>query len=183
MSMWKRNENEEPIAEPRSMPVEPSMSPRPAREAATIGPSISIRGDVSGEEDLIVQGQVEGTVTLRQNNVIVGKEGRIKANVYARVIEIEGQVEGDLHGDEQVVVRRSGNIRGNVVAPRVTLEDGCKFKGSIDMDIGQGVPKAEKKPENLADLKTPDLKTPEIKTPEIKENDDSEAKRPASATR
>ena len=173
MSMWKRTENEEPIPEPRSMPVEPSISPRPSKEAATIGPSISIRGDVSGEEDLIVQGRVEGTVTLKQNNVIVGKEGRIKANVHARVIEIEGQVEGDLHGDEQVVVRRSGNIRGNVVAPRVTLEDGCKFKGSIDMDVGPGAAKAEtKKPEKLADLKPP----------ESIEKDGAPAKQPASAT-
>ena len=130
-----------------------------------------------------MQGRVEGTVSLKQNNVIVGKEGRIKANVYARVIEIEGQVEGDLHGDEQVIVRRSGNIRGNVVAPRVTLEDGCKFKGSIDMDIGKEAPKAEKKPEKLTDLKTPAIKSPDLKTAEIKAKNDSEAKRPASATR
>ena len=173
MSMWKRTENEEPIPEPRSMPVEPSINPAPNQEKPPpSAPSISIRGDVSGEEDLIVQGRVEGTVTLKQNNVIVGKEGRIKANVHARVIEIEGQVEGDLHGDEQVVVRRSGNIRGNVVAPRVTLEDGCKFKGSIDMDLSQAAPKIDKKPDKLADLKTP----------EKKDQGDGEAKRPASAT-
>ena len=172
MSMWKRTENEEHVPEPQSVPIEPTIAPRRTKEAATIGPSISIRGDVSGEEDLIVQGQVEGTVTLKQNNVIVGKEGRIKANVHARVIEIEGQVEGDLHGDEQVVVRRSGNIRGNVVAPRVTLEDGCKFKGSIDMDLSQAAPKIDKKPDKLADLKTP----------EKKDQGDGEAKRPASAT-
>lgn len=133
--MWKKSESGDAVPETKSMPVEPVFSSRPAREAATIGPSISIRGDVSGEEDLIVQGQVEGTVTLKQNNVTVGKEGRIKANVHARVIEVEGQVEGDLHGDEQVVVRKSGDVRGNVVAPRITLEDGCKFKGSIDMDV------------------------------------------------
>ena len=166
MSMWRRTESEEPDNEPQPMPTEPVVTRRPAKGADTIGPSISIRGDVSREEDLIVRGQVEGTVTLKENNVIVGKEGRIKANVHARVIEIEGQVEGDLHGDEQVVVRRSGNIRGNVVAPRVTLEDGCKFKGSIDMDLGQSEQKIEKKPEKLGDLKSPELA----------------AKRPASIT-
>ena len=135
--MWKKSEPEEPVSEPRSTPVDPVVSPRaPRAEAATIGPSITVRGDVSGDEDLIVQGLVEGTVTLKKNNVTVGKEGRIKANVHARIIEIEGTVEGDLHGDEQVVARKSGNINGNVVAPRVTLEDGCRFKGSIDMDTG-----------------------------------------------
>ncbi len=133
--MWKKSDSEDMVPEVNSMSAEPAISPRSSKEAATIGPSISIRGDVSGEEDLIVQGQVEGTVTLKQNNVTVGKDGRIKANVHARVIEIEGQVEGDLHGHEQVVVRRSGNIRGNVVAPRVMLEDGCKFKGAIDMGV------------------------------------------------
>jgi cytoskeletal protein CcmA (bactofilin family) len=147
--MWKKNDPETPANEPQSMPIEPVMSKSPTRtEAATIGPSITVRGDVTGEEDLIVQGLVEGTVTLKQNNVTVGKDGRIKANVHARIIEIEGTVEGDLHGDEQVVVRRSGNIHGNVIAPRVTLEDGCRFKGSIDMDVGRAVaskaPSAEK---------------------------------------
>lgn len=171
MSMWKRTDNEEQPLESQSMPIEPTVSPRPSKEAATIGPSISIRGDVSGEEDLIVQGQIEGTVTLKQNNVIVGKEGRIKANVHARVIEIEGQVEGDLQGDEQIVVHRSGNIRGNVVAPRVTLEDGCKFKGSIDMDLAHGTPSTVKKTE----------KPTEHKLPEVKAKDDGGTKHPASA--
>jgi len=137
MSMWKKSDTNNDLGpEPSHFPVEPVLSPRGGkREAATIGPSISVRGDVSGQEDLIVQGQVEGTIMLKENNVIVGKDGRVKANVHARTIEVEGQVEGDLHGEEQVVVRRSGNIRGNVVAPRVTLEDGCRFKGSIDMDV------------------------------------------------
>ncbi len=149
--MWKKSESNEAVPERESMPVEPVFSSSSGRDAATIGPSISIRGDVSGEEDLIVQGQVEGTVTLKQNNVTVGKEGRIKANVHARVIEVEGQVEGDLHGDEQVVVRRSGNVRGNVVAPRITLEDGCKFKGSIDMDVQ---PKEKRTSEKVSGIKS-----------------------------
>ena len=76
--MWKKSEPEEPVSEPRSIPVDPVMSPRvPRTEAATIGPSITVRGDISGDEDLIVQGLVEGTVTLKKNNVTVGKEGRI----------------------------------------------------------------------------------------------------------
>ena len=149
MSMWKKTDSDEPIRDTRPMSLEPSISAPPSRqspkESATIGPSIKIRGDISGDEDLIVQGTVEGTINLKQNNVIVGKDGKLKANVHARTIEIEGHVEGDLHGDEQVVVRKSGNIRGNVVAPRVTLEDGSRFKGSIDMETdSQALPHAEK---------------------------------------
>ena len=113
---------------------EPPPRPSP-KTTATIGPSICIRGDLTGDEDLIVQGRVEGTVTLTKNLVTIGKDGRINATVNARVIHVEGQVEGDLNGEEQVILQRSGTVQGNITAPRVTLEDGCKFKGSIDMDV------------------------------------------------
>lgn len=112
----------------------------PARKAlqntATIGPSIRISGDLTGDEDLIVQGEVEGTVVLPKNLLTIGEDGRVNASVKARVIHVEGKVEGDLRGDEQVIVKRSGNVQGNITAPRVTLEDGCQFKGSINMDEG-----------------------------------------------
>ena len=133
--MFKRNENDESRAEP-TVGVEPtpSVAPPASRGGATIGPSIRIKGDLAGDEDLVVRGQVEGTVSLPNNLLTVGKEGQLNAAVTARVIDVEGRVEGDLNGQEQVVLRRSGNVRGNIVAPRVTIEDGCHFKGSIDMD-------------------------------------------------
>jgi cytoskeletal protein CcmA (bactofilin family) len=101
---------------------------------AIIGPSIVIKGDLSGDEDVLVQGKIEGTVQLRNNNLTVGTEGSVKANVRAQVINIEGAVEGDLIGDERIIIHQSGNVRGNLIAPRVIIEDGAKFKGSIDMD-------------------------------------------------
>ncbi|MDX1432995.1 MAG: polymer-forming cytoskeletal protein [Gammaproteobacteria bacterium] len=134
--MFKKPEPETPRTEPVMKNPETSRIPAPRnREPATIGPTIRINGDLSGDEDVIVQGSVEGTVTLRENVLQVGKDGKINATVNARVITVEGRVEGDLHGGEQVVVQRSGVVRGNITAPRVTLEDGCKFKGSIDMDV------------------------------------------------
>lgn len=102
-----------------------------------IGPSIVIKGEVSGEEDLVVQGRVEGTIDLKSNEVSVGQSGQVRADVKAKVIKIEGEVTGDLTGLENVVISRSGNVRGNIVSPRVTLEDGAIFKGSIDMDPGE----------------------------------------------
>ncbi len=104
------------------------------KERAIIGPSISIKGTLAGEEDLIIQGQVEGKIDLKKNNVTVGKNGRIKADIYGKVISIEGEVEGNLFGEEKIVLRQSGVVGGNMTAPRVNLEDGAKFKGSIDMD-------------------------------------------------
>ncbi|MEE8316550.1 MAG: polymer-forming cytoskeletal protein [Syntrophobacteria bacterium] len=104
------------------------------KERAIIGPSISIKGTLAGEEDLIIQGQVEGKIDLKRNNVTVGKNGRIKADIYGKVISIEGEVEGNLFGEEKIVLRQSGVVGGNMTAPRVNLEDGARFKGSIDMD-------------------------------------------------
>ncbi len=121
-----------PTAIPRINPIEPR------RESATIGPSISIKGDLSGEEDLVIQGRVEGKVDLKQNNVTIGKNGRVKADIYGKLISVEGEIEGNLFGLDQIVVRSSGNVRGNISAPRVTLEDGAKFKGSIDMETKAG---------------------------------------------
>lgn len=156
--MFKRNDNEEGRAEP-TLDAAPASAATPAPAAghpgATIGPSIRIKGDLAGEEDLVVRGQVEGTVSLPSNLLTVGKEGQLNATVTARVIDVEGRVEGDLNGQEQVVLRRSGNVRGNIVAPRVTIEDGCHFKGSIDMDAGADAARAG----GFSDPKVADLKT------------------------
>jgi cytoskeletal protein CcmA (bactofilin family) len=131
----KKSDHEETRTDPPVRASEPPMaSPATHREAASIGPTIAIRGDVSGEEDLLIHGRIEGTVNLAKNAVTVGKDGHVSATVHARVVTVEGHVDGDLHGDEQVMLRRSARVQGNIVAPRVTLEDGCHFKGSIDMD-------------------------------------------------
>ncbi|MEW7988450.1 MAG: polymer-forming cytoskeletal protein [Candidatus Thiodiazotropha sp.] len=104
------------------------------REAAVIGPSIQINGDLSGEEDLIIQGKVSGTIQLREKSLTVGSKGQVDASVLAHRIIIEGKVNGDLCGSERVSIRKTGNVHGNIVSPKVSLDEGCRFKGSIDMD-------------------------------------------------
>ncbi len=99
-----------------------------------IGPSISIKGEITGEEDLTVQGQVEGTIDLKKNHVTIGRTGRIKADVYGRSITIEGEVQGNLFGEERIVLQQSGRVRGDMRAPAINLEEGAKFKGNIDME-------------------------------------------------
>jgi cytoskeletal protein CcmA (bactofilin family) len=73
-------------------------------------------------------------VDLKQNNVTVGKNGRVKADIFSRVVTVEGEVDGNVFAREQAILRQSGAIRGNITAPRVILEDGSRFKGSIDME-------------------------------------------------
>lgn len=99
-----------------------------------IGPSIIIKGEVTGAEDLLIQGKVEGNINLNGNQVSVGESGEVCANIQAKVVKIDGKVTGDITGNEKVIISRSGHVHGNIVAPRVTLEDGAIFKGSIDMD-------------------------------------------------
>ena len=122
--------------EPSALRADPVASPAAPRksEPSIVGPSILFQGDMTGDEDLIVQGRIEGSISLKKNLVTVGKDGRVNATVSAQVIRVEGTVEGELRGREQVIVTRTGSVSGNIVAPRVTLEDGCRFKGSIDME-------------------------------------------------
>jgi len=98
-----------------------------------IGPSIEIKGDLTGGEDLHVEGRVEGKIELRRHNIGIGKNGRVAADIFGKVITVEGEVHGNLYGEEQIVLRHSSTVRGNLTAPRVTLVDGSNFKGSIDM--------------------------------------------------
>lgn len=99
-----------------------------------IGKTITIKGDITGEENLVIEGTVDGTVHLKSNDLTVGQSGRVNANLSANVVRIDGEVKGDIVGKEKVVITKTGRVQGNIVGPRVTLEDGAKFKGSIDMD-------------------------------------------------
>jgi cytoskeletal protein CcmA (bactofilin family) len=107
-------------------------------ERAAIGASLRLVGDLSGQDDLVIHGRVDGKVNLPDNTVVVGKSGKLKANVSAKRISVEGEVEGDLTASEQIVVRRSGNVQGNLHAPSVSLEDGCKFNGAVNMQAKTG---------------------------------------------
>ncbi|UTW45994.1 polymer-forming cytoskeletal protein [bacterium SCSIO 12696] len=108
----------------------------PSRACAMIGSTIHIKGDISGGENLVIDGKVDGTIDLSAHELSVGSSGTVKADITAKTVRIDGEVQGDISGHEKVTVSKTGNVRGNIVAPRVTLEDGAKFKGSIDMDPG-----------------------------------------------
>lgn len=114
----------------------PASAATPARGRATavIGPTIQIEGTLRGQEDVFIEGEVTGTIQLHNNTLTVGTQGKIKADVYANTVYVEGSTEGDLFGSEQVIIRKSAKVRGNITSPRVSLEDGATFKGSIEMD-------------------------------------------------
>jgi cytoskeletal protein CcmA (bactofilin family) len=134
---WKKPDayNPPPPAplEPPPQPTAPRSQPSTNKERALIGPSIEIKGNLSGGEDLQVEGRVEGKIELAQYSITIGTKGRIKADIKGRNIIVMGEVEGNIYGSEQIVLRQSSKVTGNLVAPRVSLEDGANFKGSIDM--------------------------------------------------
>lgn len=133
--MWKKPETETPEPTPATRPG--PVTSTQSTDKSVLGSSLKIKGDLSGTEDLVIQGQVEGKVDLKKNSVTVGKNGRVRADIYAESIYVEGEVQGNLYGSEKVVIRKSGSVHGNISGPRVNLEDGARFKGSIDMDGGQ----------------------------------------------
>jgi cytoskeletal protein CcmA (bactofilin family) len=134
--MFKKDAQDVSSAQPRPTQGASARPPAPRRPggSATIGPSITIKGDVSGDEDLIIQGRVEGKVKLAKHNVTIGPDGRVNADVHGRMVVVEGQVEGDLRGEEQIILRHTARVEGSIAAPRVTLEDGAVFRGGIEME-------------------------------------------------
>jgi cytoskeletal protein CcmA (bactofilin family) len=116
-------------AEPRAPE---SRVPDAAPRASVLGPTLRFRGELSAQEDLIIQGSVEGSITHTQN-LTVGTDGSMKGDIRARVIIIDGKVEGDLYATESVSVRATAKVKGNVFAPRVGITEGAFFQGQIEM--------------------------------------------------
>jgi len=120
----------------------PSPAPAPASsspasvssKSAVLGATIKVKGDISGEENLLIEGQVEGSVSLSSHELTIGKTGKLNANLTAKTIRIDGEVDGDITGKEKVVVTSTSQIKGNIVTPKMTLEEGARFKGTIDID-------------------------------------------------
>ena len=99
-----------------------------------IGQSVQIKGELAGNEDLTIEGKVEGKVFLKDHNLTIGGNGRIAAEIHAKTVMVIGEVVGNITADDKVEIAATGSMRGDIVAPRVVLADGARFKGSIDMD-------------------------------------------------
>jgi cytoskeletal protein CcmA (bactofilin family) len=133
---------------------EPAAAPRPVTtttsDQATIGKSLVIKGEVTGSESLYIDGRVEGSINLSGNRVTIGRNGVVAANINAREIVVLGKVRGNLTASDRVDIRSDGSLTGDVVAARISIEDGAFFKGGIDIrKAGSAGAKAEPKPEEI----------------------------------
>lgn len=116
--------------------AEPAVGTHPdvrRRKTSVIGPTLRFKGELSANEDLIIEGEIEGIIAHQEKNLTVGKEGRVKADIAARVVEIYGNVEGDVRGEDVVKVMKSAVVKGNIFCARIIMEDGAQFSGRIDM--------------------------------------------------
>jgi len=98
-----------------------------------IGKSVVIKGELNGSEDLTIEGQVEGTIQLRDHVLTIGSNGKIKAQVFAKAVIVLGEVTGNVTASEKVEIRDNGSVDGDIVSPRVAIAEGAHFRGSVDM--------------------------------------------------
>jgi cytoskeletal protein CcmA (bactofilin family) len=147
--MWKPNQPGTPATPEPSRPTPPSGAPIfdtaprpstpsapgaiPAGEQATIGKSLVVKGELSGSESLYIDGKVEGAINLPGNRVTVGRNGQVAANIMAREIVVLGKVRGNCQASDRIDIRSEGSLTGDVIAARISIEDGAFFKGGIDI--------------------------------------------------
>jgi len=133
--MWDKRDA---AGRPNDTAVNPVYTPEPGRSGriVNIGPSIHIKGELQGDEDLTIDGRVEGKIELRDHNLTIGPNGKIKADLYAKTIVIGGEVTGSAFAAERVEIAPTGRLTGDITSPRITIADGAHFKGSVDMERG-----------------------------------------------
>ncbi len=99
-----------------------------------IGQSVQIKGELTGNEDLTIEGMVDGKIVVKDHNLTIGPNGRITAEVHAKTVVVVGHVIGNITADDKVELAPTGSVQGDIRAPRVAIADGARFKGSIDME-------------------------------------------------
>lgn len=148
--MWNRKKDEE--LPPRPAPVQPApaqqpkegipMSTSPNRSfepshlqsgSATIGKAVMVKGQICSREDLIIDGEVEGTVDVQEHRLTVGPNGKVVAGIKAREIVVLGSIQGDVEAADKIDIRKDAKLVGDIKAARIVIEDGAYFKGSIDI--------------------------------------------------
>lgn len=138
MSLFDRKRRE-PEAAPSSAPApsrptarNTAQSSGPAQEKTHIAAGSRVVGEVSGASELVIDGQIEGHIEL-DSLVVVGEKGSVQGEIFARAVQVSGKVNGNIRGRERVEVRSSGRLEGDVIAPRVVIDDGAFFKGKVEM--------------------------------------------------
>ncbi len=121
------------------------------KNVSVIGPTLVFKGELSADEDLIIEGHIEGSIAHHEKHLTVGKQGRVKADIHANSVIILGKLVGDIRSDGTVTLAKGADVEGNIFCGRIVMEDGARFEGKIDM----GKPAKEAKLPKIADKAEP----------------------------
>lgn len=121
--------NSDPASPPRIGDARPIRS----RNVSVIGPTLIFKGELSADEDLVIEGDIEGAIAHHKKHLTIGKQGRVKADIHASSVIVEGQLIGDIHSEGVVSLAKGADVTGNIYCGRIVMEDGARFKGKIDM--------------------------------------------------
>ncbi len=132
--MFKKTDKPEDVLEAPAAPGYTADIQVRTRSVSVIGPTLVFKGELSANEDLVIEGQVEGKISHQEKHLTVGKQGRVAADITALSVEIQGTVTGDIYGEEIVRLTNSAVVAGNIDCARVVIEDGATFSGNIKMD-------------------------------------------------
>ena len=109
------------------------QQPIRSKNVSVIGPTLVFKGELSADEDLVIEGTIEGTIAHQKKNLTIGKKGRVTANIHASSVLVEGELNGDIHSDGLVSLADGAMVTGNVYCARIVMEDGARFNGKIEM--------------------------------------------------
>jgi cytoskeletal protein CcmA (bactofilin family) len=157
--MWKRDDAVKPTGQVTPSALagqslqgggasasEPQPRHQSTREIVNIGKSVVIKGELSGSEDLTIEGRVEGKIELKDHVLTIGPNGKIKAQVFAKAVIVQGELNGNVTATERIEIRDAGSVDGDIISPRVTIADGAQFRGSVDMQRRPTTPQATPQP-------------------------------------
>lgn len=157
--MWKRDESVKPAIPPATTTAAAPPAPQAAappvgeprthlgRDMVNIGKSVVIKGELSGSEDLTIEGHVEGRIDLKDNVLTIGPNGKIKAEIFAKAVVVLGEVTGNVTASEKVDIRDNGSVDGDIASPRVAIAEGAHFRGSVDMQRSGNKPQQAQQPQ------------------------------------
>lgn len=170
--MWTNNKSEAPgqspasgappesrfAAEPAGVPPSIRPSAPAARDLAVLGPTLVIKGQITGDEDLQIEGKVEGPISLQGHRLTVGRSAHLSSEVTAREVVVYGNASGNLHARDRVEIKKDGEVTGDITTARISIEDGAYFKGHIEIDRAK--PRPEAKPAATSEVANEVAKVP-----------------------
>jgi cytoskeletal protein CcmA (bactofilin family) len=154
--MFKKTQEDEDSRRTPSLRIG-EQAPVRSKNVSVIGPTLVFKGELSADEDLVIEGTIEGTIAHHKKNLTIGAKGRVSADIHASSVLVEGQLDGDIHSDGLVSLAKGATVNGNINCARLVLQDGARFNGRIEMAKQSPLkiaPKPEALDDSLADAET-----------------------------